>query len=114
MYNTDASWRVIYDSTQKLLLESLSKRRFCPHGRQPEVNRVVIDGEWWCQPFSFEITNVKAEWLPLLISNENGWRHHSQSITARITSGWRPCWQKRRLLKLSIMNGKIFLYIASH
>ena len=26
-------------------LESLSKRRFCQHGRQPEVNRVVIDGE---------------------------------------------------------------------
>ena len=25
--------------------ESLSKRRFCQHGRQPEVNRVVIDGE---------------------------------------------------------------------
>ena len=28
-----------------LLLDSLSKRRFCQHGRQPEVNRVVIDGE---------------------------------------------------------------------
>ena len=26
-------------------IESLSKRRFCQHGRQPEVNRVVIDGE---------------------------------------------------------------------
>ena len=84
-------------------IESLSKRRFCQHGRQPEVNRVVIDGEWWRQPFSFEITNVKAEWLPLLISNENGWHHHSPSITARFTSGWRPCWQKRRLLKLSNM-----------
>ena len=27
------------------VLESLSKRRFCQHGRQPAVNRVVIDGE---------------------------------------------------------------------
>ena len=26
-------------------LESLSRRRFCQHGRQPEVNRAVIDGE---------------------------------------------------------------------
>ena len=26
-------------------LESLSKRRFCQHGRQPEVTCVVIDGE---------------------------------------------------------------------
>ena len=26
-------------------IESLSKRRFCQHGRQPEVNRVVTDGE---------------------------------------------------------------------
>ena len=85
-----------------VLIESLSRRRFCQHGRQPEVNRAVIDGEWWRQPFSFEITNAKAEWLPLLISNENGWRHHLPSITARFTSGWRPCWQKRRLLKLSI------------
>ena len=42
-------------------IESLSKRRFCQHGRQPEVNRVVIDGKRWRQPFSFEITNVKAE-----------------------------------------------------
>ena len=45
---------------------------FCQHGSQPEVNRVVIDGECWRQPFSFEITNLKAECLPLLISNENG------------------------------------------
>ena len=28
-----------------VLLESLSKRRFCQHGRLPEVNRAVIDGE---------------------------------------------------------------------
>ena len=27
------------------IIESLSKRRFCQHGRQPEVNRVVIDGK---------------------------------------------------------------------
>ena len=26
-------------------LESLSKRRFCQHGRHPEVNRAVVDGE---------------------------------------------------------------------
>ena len=95
------TWSLTCQRTCWWILESLSKRRFCQHGRQPEVNRVVIDGEWWRQPFSFEITNVKAEWLPLLISNENGWRHHSPSITARFTSGWRPCWQKRRLLKLS-------------
>ena len=44
-----------------LSIESLSRRRFCQHGRQPEVNRAVINGEWWRQPFSFEITNVKAE-----------------------------------------------------
>ena len=36
-----------------------------------------------------------------MISNENALRHHSPSITTRFTSGWRPCWQKRRLLKLS-------------
>ena len=28
-----------------LSLESLSKRRFCQHGREPEVSWVVIDGE---------------------------------------------------------------------
>ena len=27
------------------IIESLSRRRFCQHGRQPEVNRAVIDGE---------------------------------------------------------------------
>ena len=83
-------------------LESLSRRRFCQHGRQPEVNRAVIDGEWWCQPFSFEINNGSHSAFTFVISNENGWRHHSPSITTRFTSGWRPCWQKRRLLKLSI------------
>ena len=84
-----------------VIMENLSKRRSCQHGRQPEVNRVAINGEWWRQPFSFEIMNVKAEWLPWLISNENDWRHHSPYITARFTSGWRPCWQKRRPFKLS-------------
>ena len=44
------------------------------------------------QSFSFHVRD----------SNENGWRHHSPSITTRFTSGWRPCWQKHRLLKLSI------------
>ena len=29
----------------KKTIESLSRRRFCQHGRQPEVNRAVIDGE---------------------------------------------------------------------
>ena len=85
------------------------------HGRQPEVNRVVIDGEWWRQPFSFEIeiTNVKAEWLPLLISNENGWRHHSPSITARFTSGWRPCWQKRLNANKHAKFAKTSSYVSS-
>ena len=31
--------------TTYMTLESLSKRRFCQHGRLPEVNCVVIDGE---------------------------------------------------------------------
>ena len=31
------------------------------NGRQPEVSCVVIDGEWWRQPFSFEIMNVKFD-----------------------------------------------------
>ena len=34
---------IFYQKTK--LIESLSKRRFCQHGRQPEVNRAVIDGE---------------------------------------------------------------------
>ena len=96
---------------EHLLIESLSKRRFCQHGRQPEVNRFVIDGEWWRQPFPFEITNVKADCLPLLISNENGWRHYLPSITARFTSGRRPCLQKRRLLKLSDNCSTPLLYL---
>ena len=28
-----------------LLLESLSKRRFCQQGRKPEISCVVIEGE---------------------------------------------------------------------
>ena len=47
-----------------------------------EISFVVIDGEWWRQPFSFEIMNVNLQ----------------------LTSGCRPCWQKRRLLKLSIVS----------
>ena len=35
----------MFKSENWMSLESLSKRRFCQHGRQPEVNRVVIDGE---------------------------------------------------------------------
>ena len=73
------------------LIESLSRRRFCQHGRQPEVS----------QPFSFEINNGSHSAFTFVISNENGWRHHLPSITTRFTSGWRPCWQKRRWLKLS-------------
>ena len=30
---------------KSVILESLSKRRFCQHGRQPEVSCVVTDGE---------------------------------------------------------------------
>ena len=37
-----------------------------------------------------------------MISNKNCSRHHSPSITARFTSGWRLCCQKRRLLKLGL------------
>ena len=33
------------DSAIHRIVESLSKRRFCQHGRQPEVSCVVIDGE---------------------------------------------------------------------
>ena len=95
---SDPSWVDIH------ILESLSRRRFCQHGRQPEVNRAIIDGEWWRQPFSFEINNGGHSAFTLVISNENGWRHHSPFITTRLTSGWRPCWQKRRLLKLSIIH----------
>ena len=91
----------IFPSSILQIVESLSRRRFCQHGRQPEVSRAVIDGEWWRQPFSFEINNASHSAFTFVISNENGWRHHSPSITTRFTSGWRPCWQKRRLLKLS-------------
>ena len=35
----------IKDDVNHFLLESLSRRRFCQHGRQPEVSRAVIDGE---------------------------------------------------------------------
>ena len=90
---------IVTASHAKILLESLSRRRFCQHGRQPEVSRAVIDDEWWRQPFSFEINNASHSAFTFVISNENGWRHHSPSITTRFTSGWRPCWQKRRLLK---------------
>ena len=32
-------------AVREVVIESLSKRRFCQHGRQPEVNRAVMDGE---------------------------------------------------------------------
>ena len=73
------------------------------HGRQPEVSWDVINGQWLHQQFSFQIKNGSQKWtFTFLISNKNG--HHSPSITTRLTSGWRPCWQIRRLLKLSIAN----------
>ena len=37
-----------------------------------------------------------------LTHNEQPFTTEAPSITARFTSGWRPCCQKRRLLKLSI------------
>ena len=98
-----AFFRSIKTTPFNIPLESLSWRRFCQHRRQPEVNRAVIDGEWWRQPFSFEISTGSHSAFTLVISNENGWRHHSSSITTRFTSRWRPCWQKRRLLKLPII-----------
>ena len=58
---TNSPHRVTQSGVLNLSLESLSKRRSCQHGRQPEVIRVVIDGERWRQPFTLEITNVKAE-----------------------------------------------------
>ena len=41
------SFRIGYITgrNQRFTIESLSRRRFCQHGRQPEVNRAVIDGE---------------------------------------------------------------------
>ena len=65
MNNLTCVWRNIYSSalathsrhykhfakpvhvvrTCDFSLESLSKRRFGQHGRQPEVNRAVMDGE---------------------------------------------------------------------
>ena len=54
--------------------------------RQPEVNGIVINGEWGSHLFSFEITSVKVDWLPLLISNEKGRYHYSPSTTAPFTS----------------------------
>ena len=33
------------EENEDAIMESLSKRRFCQHGRLPEVNRAVIDGE---------------------------------------------------------------------
>jgi hypothetical protein len=54
-----------------------------------------------------EIMSAWLDWLPFLISSNKCWRHYSPSITARLTSGWRPCCQKYRLLnksnKLSII-----------
>ena len=93
-----------YNKVNERSLESLSKRRFCQHGRQPEVSCVDIDGEWWRQPFLFEINNGSQSTFTFMISNKNGWRNHSASMTTQLTSGCRPCWQKRRLLKLSIMH----------
>ena len=86
-----------------LILESLGKRRFCQHWQQPEVSCVIIiNGEWWRQLFVFEIDNGSQSTFTFMISNKNGWRHHSPSITTQLTSGCRPCWQKRSLLKLLI------------
>ena len=37
--------KVYWSLSHHRSLESLSKQRFCQHGRHPEVNRVVIDDE---------------------------------------------------------------------
>ena len=47
------------------------------------------------------INNGSQSTFTFIISNKNGWRHHSPSITTQLTSGCSPCWQKRHLLKLS-------------
>ena len=49
---------VSFNACNRHTIESLSKWCFCQHGRQPcEVNGAVIDGEWWCQQFLFEIND---------------------------------------------------------
>ena len=104
LFTPSLSWYVGFDWNAVLIrpLESLSRRRFCQRGRQPEVNRAVIDGQWWRHPFLFEINNGSHSTFTFVISNENGWRHHSPSIMTRFTSGWCPCWQEHCLLKLFI------------
>ena len=37
--------RLLKETAPVISIESLSRRRFCQHGRQPEVSRAVIDGE---------------------------------------------------------------------
>ena len=106
IYRITTEWKfeisLKFKTEARISIESLSKRRFRQHGRQPEVRCVVIDGEWWRQPFLFEINNgSQRSTFTFMISNENGWRPHSPSITTQLTSGCRPCWQKCRLLKLS-------------
>ena len=92
---------VPYTTNHKL--ECWSKWRFCQRGRRPEVSWVVVHDEWWRWQFLFEIKDVEVRWLPFLIWNEDGWRHHSPSVAAGLASGWRPCWRGRHLLKLSII-----------
>ena len=40
MFKINKDWRM-----RLSILESLSKRRFCQHGRQREIKRIVIDGK---------------------------------------------------------------------
>ena len=65
------------------ILECLSKWCYCHHGRC----------RW------------RIHWLLFFIWNEKCRRYHwpSAYITTRLTSCWRPCCQKRPLLKLSII-----------
>ncbi len=80
-------WRILRPGriAWERLIESLSKRRFWQHGRQPEVNQAVVDGEWWRQPFLCEIKNAspmkfhvrdfKQELLSPLLAIHNGSIH---------------------------------------
>lgn len=54
----------------------------------------------WCQvALAFLFASLFSCRLPFqlcftfIVSNKNGYRHHSPSITARLTSGWRTCCQ---------------------
>ena len=82
---------------RKWHFRGLNFRNFLGRGGMPSQ---VCDGLEWA---TVKVRGWYSSTFTFMISNENGWRHHSPSITMQLTSGCRPCWQKRRLLKLSII-----------